>query len=194
MPWCTASGARPRLVCSSTPVALTTGRSRAAGECLGPAARAESGSPAAMASRAASTSNGCGKRNARRARASASTEGGRSDGFAARLRPARRRPPRRAGEPASTRSAAHASGDRRAQADHQRSVGHTRSPRAPRTRATRRCPRGSRGCGDPHRSARRPRGRLQRAGVAAARPSPRGRAWHRSARPSPSRGRAGRSR
>ena len=68
-------GARPRLVCSSTPVALITGRSRAAASDSA-RARADSGSPAAMASRAASTSRGWGRPMSARLRARASTDGG----------------------------------------------------------------------------------------------------------------------
>ena len=72
------NGARPRLVCSRTPVALITGRSS---ERWMSAARsaAEAGSPAAMAARAASTSNQCGRPLPARDRASESTLGGRAN-------------------------------------------------------------------------------------------------------------------
>ena len=81
--WCSrrlpawATGARPRLVCRSTPVALTTGRRRAAATASA-SARAASGSPAAMAARAASTSSGWGRPVSARLRARASTDGGRT--------------------------------------------------------------------------------------------------------------------
>ena len=74
-----ASGARPRLVCSSTPVALITGVSsvrRNASALAG----ADPGSPAAIASRAMSTRIGWGSADAPSERASASTDGGRSAG------------------------------------------------------------------------------------------------------------------
>ncbi len=71
----TASGARPRLVCRSTPVALTTGRSSARSTASA-RRRADSGSPAAIAARAASTSSGAGSPTSPIERASASTAGG----------------------------------------------------------------------------------------------------------------------
>src|SRR5215218_5758831 len=64
-----------------TPVALMTGPSRAAATASA-RARADAGSPAAMAARAASTSSGWGRPTSTRPRASASTEGGRSEGIA----------------------------------------------------------------------------------------------------------------
>ena len=75
----TASGALPRLVCSRTPVAFTTGCSsdRAAAWAWRRARSSTvSGSPSAMAARAASTSRGWGSPVSANDRAKASTEGG----------------------------------------------------------------------------------------------------------------------
>src|SRR5581483_7166368 len=73
----TATGARPRLVWRSTPVALMTGRSNAVAT-ESARSRADATSPAAMASRATSTRSGWGRPVSARSRARASTEGGRS--------------------------------------------------------------------------------------------------------------------
>src|SRR4051794_9073849 len=75
-------GARPRLVWSSTPVALTTGVSRPRLKICARSA-ADSGAPAEIACRAISTQIGCGSPVLANVRASASTDGGRAAGMSA---------------------------------------------------------------------------------------------------------------
>ena len=79
-----ASGARPRFVWSSTPVALMTGCSSVRAMATA-SARARSGSPAAMARRAASTNSGWGRPQSASERANASTDGGRPASVASSL-------------------------------------------------------------------------------------------------------------